>query len=105
MSKIPKSLIIGGVKWKILMIPKMSGGFFSWHDHTIKISRNHTEERRFQVLVHEIVEVIMVNNVMRFQKNFNQVANGDYLFSFNHDQFETATDEMAGVLKQFMRMR
>ncbi len=105
MSKIPKTLIIGGVPWEILLVPKMSGGFFSWHDHTIKIARNLSEQRRFQVLVHEIVEVIMVNNTMRFQKNFTQVANGDYLFSFNHDQFEIATDELSGVFKQFMRIR
>ena len=103
--KIPKSLIIGGVKWSVKFDKKIGGGVFYWHDHRIVICAQHTEDRRFQVLIHEIAEIILVNNVMRFQKCLTEVANGDYLFSFNHDQFEIFTDELAGILRQFMRIR
>ncbi len=100
--RFPKHLIIGGVKWKIVFDKKTEGGEFYWGKHLIKIDRTYSDERRFQVLIHEISEAIMVNNMMRFQKSLSEVNNGDYLFSFDHDRFEIFTDELAGILKQFM---
>jgi len=101
--KFPKSLIIGGVKWKIVLDKKTRGGVFYWGKHLIKIDKTYSWERRVQVLIHEICEAIMVNNMMRFQKSLSEVANGDYLFSFNHDQFEIFTDELAGIMKQITK--
>ena len=100
----PKFLIIGGVKWSILFDKKTKGGAFYWREHKIKIDKSYSQERRIQVLIHEICETIMVNNVMRFQKGLSEVANGDYLFSFNHDQFEIFTDELAGIIKQIEKI-
>ncbi len=39
MIKIPKSLIIGGIKWNIVFDKKVSGGEFYWHTHLIKIDK------------------------------------------------------------------
>src|SRR3990167_6534858 len=100
--KFPKSLIIGGIKWKIIIDPKVSGGEFSWQKHTIKIEKKYSDERKWQVLIHEICEIIMVNNTMRYQKNFVYISNGDYLFAFDHDRFEIFTNELAGIIKQMM---
>ena len=101
----PKSLIIGGVKWKVNVSKiKISGGNFEWYTHTINVEKGYSDDRKFQVLIHEICEIIMVNNIMRYQKCFyGQPHNGDYLFSFSHDRFEIYTDELAGILKQFVR--
>ena len=101
----PKTLIIGGVKWSIVFDKKISGGEFTWHDHTIKIEAKYSDDRKFIVLIHEIVEAILVNNTMRYRKCFSEAHNGDYLFAFDHDRFEILTDELSGVLKQFMRIR
>lgn len=103
MVKAPKFLIIGGVKWKIIFDRKIKGGAFYWHDHLIRIDKSYSEERRFQVLIHEVCEAILVNNIMRFQKSLSEVANGDYLFSFDHDRFEIFTDELAGIIKQIQK--
>jgi hypothetical protein len=100
---IPKTLIIGGVKWKIILDNKTSGGNFKWYSHTMKLDRRASDDRKFQILIHEIAEIILVNNTMRFQKNFEEVSNGDYLFNFNHDQFAIFTDELSGVLRQFTK--
>jgi hypothetical protein len=96
---------MGGVTWKIVLDPKTTGGAFFWHDHTIKIEKKYSADRRFIVLIHEIAEAILVNNMMRYGKSFTDLANGDYLFSFNHDQFEIFTDELSGVLQQFMEIK
>ena len=100
----PKSLIIGGVKWAIIFDKKTKGGAFYWHVHKIKIDKSYSAERRFQVLIHEVCEAIIVNNIMRFQKSLSEANNGGYLFSFDHDRFEIFTDELAGVLKQFTKI-
>lgn len=101
----PKTLIIGGVKWEIILDPKVNGGEFYWETHIIKIRKQYSNERKFEVLIHEICEVIMVNNVMRYKKCIDQTSNSDYLFSFNHDSFEIYTNELAGIIKQFMKTR
>lgn len=103
--KFPKSLIIGGIKWQIIIDPKIRGGEFDWEKHTIKIEKKYSDERKFDVLIHEICEAIMVNNLMRYKKCLDQTSNGDYLFSFNHDSFEIYTQELAGIMKQFMRTK
>ena len=103
--KFPKFLVIGGVKWKIIFDHKTRGGEFSWAKHLIKISAKYSDERKFNVLIHEICETIMVNNMMRYQKTLAEIYSNDYLFSFNHDSFEIFADELAGVLKQFTRVK
>ena len=60
----PKTLIIGGVKWKVIFDRKTKGGEFYWSKHLIKIDKSYSDERRFQVLIHEIIEAIMVNNMI-----------------------------------------
>jgi hypothetical protein len=98
---IPKHLIIGGVKWRIILDKKLSGGAFGWHSHTIRIEKKISSERKFNILIHEICEIIMVNNMLRFRKcTEGEAENGDYLFSYNHDGFENFTDELSGILKQ-----
>jgi len=103
--KFPKFLVIGGVKWKIIFDRKTNGGEFYWGKHLIKINAKHSDERKFNVLIHEVCETIMVNNMMRYQKTLAEIYSNDYLFSFNHDSFEIFADELAGVLKQFTRVK
>ena len=98
----PKSLIIGGIKWRIVYDRKVSGGEFYWSEHIIKVGAKETDERKFNILIHEICETIMVNNLMRYKKCLDgSIGNGDYIFSFNHKEFEIFTDELSGVLKQW----
>ena len=101
MKRLPKTIIIGGTRWKIVLDRRTTGCSFVWHDHTIRVEKRISWERQFNILVHEICEVIMVNNMLRFRKcTEGEAENGDYLFSFNHDSFEIFTDELSGILKQ-----
>ena len=101
--KIPKSLLICGVKYSIIFDKKILGGAFWWHKHIIKIEKAMSFERRFNILIHEVCEIIMVSNIMRYQKCLEgDTHNGDYIFSFDHDRFEIFTEELGGVLKQII---
>lgn len=103
--KVPKSLIICGIKWKIVFDRKTSGGKFYWGKHLIEIDGRYSDDRKFEVLIHEIIEAIMVSNTMRYEKSLMEPANGDYLFSFDHDRFEIFTDTLAGIMQQLRRPR
>jgi len=71
----------------------------------LKIEKALTQERKFNILIHEICEIIMVNNIMRYQKGLDgEKSNGDYIFSFDHDRFMIFTEELSGILKQFIEI-
>lgn len=99
----PKQVTIGGVPWRIVFDTKVKGGEFRWRNHTIKIQADYSDARKWLVLIHEITEAILVNNGMRFSPDFDQVHNGDYLYSFNHKEFEILTDELSGILREVMK--
>jgi len=93
--------MIGGVKWTITLEKKRQGGHFAWGSHKIEIEKNISKERQFNILMHEVIEAIMVNNYMRFAKCLDtELHNGDYLFCFDHERFDIFVEELSGVLKQ-----
>jgi hypothetical protein len=99
--QIPKTLIIGGVTWTVVIKKDSPGGSFRWHKQEIGIGRDCTMDRKITILVHEVAEIILTNNIMRYQKCLDgEMNNGDFLFVFNHDQFGIFTEELSGVLKQ-----
>lgn len=102
--RFPKTIIIGGIKWKLVFDPKTSGGEFYWGKHLIKINKKYSDERKFNILIHEVAEAILVNNLMRYQKCLSEIYNGDYLFSFDHDEFGIFTNELAGIIKQIFKI-
>jgi len=92
-------LLILGERWKIKLV-KESGGSFDWSTHKIKINKNLCDDSVFNVLIHEISEIILVALNVRYENSFSQNCNSDYLFMFNHNIFETYVSELCGVLKQ-----
>jgi len=97
--KFPKSVLIAGVKYKVIFDKRIKGGEFYWTNHLIKVEAGLSNERQWSILLHEICECIMVENFMRYQKCIDgQTHNGDYLFCFNHDTFEVFTSTLAGIL-------
>jgi len=102
--KFPKSILICGVNYKVVFDKKVLGGEFYWAKHLIKIEKGLDNERKFAILLHEICEAIMVENFMRFQKCIDgPMHNGDYLFVFNHDNFEIFTNFLAGILYKSLK--
>ena len=97
--KFPKTVLIGGVQYKVIFDPKVKGGEFYWSKHIMKVEKGLSDERQFAILLHEICEAIMVDNFMRYQKCIDgNIHNGDYIFNFKHDAFEIYTSTLAGIL-------
>ena len=100
--KLPKKLIICGNTYQIKYNPKHNGGSFSCNTQVITIGTRDTKEATFRVLIHEILEIILSERDHRYQLNRTEVENGDYLFSFNHSQYENVAYDLAYVLRQMI---
>lgn len=97
---------ICGKTYKIIFDKKNSGGSFSLQRQEIRIGMYHTPERAHDILVHEVLEIIMVELRYRFiYPCGGDTENGDMRFMLTHDDFEKVADELAYVLRQTNNLR
>lgn len=77
-------------------------GYSSWNEatNTITIDKFLTKEEQFLALIHEIMEAIFSIRNMRYSLETQEPDNGDYLFSFNHKEFNLAMEDFANTIKQ-----
>ena len=97
--KLPLKLTICGKVYKIIR-KDLGGGEFCLGDQRIVIGTRWSDEVQFETFIHEIMEVILAEKDFRYSREVDQRTNGDYLFSFNHKEFENAMDEFSYVLRQ-----
>jgi len=97
---------ICGKSYKVIFDTKNSGGSFSTHKQEIRIGAYHTPERAHDILVHEVLEIIMVELRCRFiYPCGSDTENGDMRFLLTHDDYEKVADQLAYVLRQTDNMR
>lgn len=101
------SISICGKSYKIIFDTKNSGGSFSTHKQEIRIGAYYTPERAHDILVHEVLEIIMVELRLRFiyPCGGGETENGDMRFMLTHDDYEKVADQLAYVLRQTNNMR
>lgn len=97
---IPAKLIICGKEWTIKKDAKHAGGKFDTGTKEIVIGTKDAAQDITETFVHEILEVILTYRDLRYQLNYEQPENEDYLFNFNHKQFTQVCAELSGVLNQ-----
>ena len=97
--KIPKQITINGRKIKVKQ-KKMNGGSFNWWDHEIIIASNVCKDLQEEILLHEIVEYIMVDMDLRYSLQLDN-SNGDYLFSFSHQQYVIFIKSLHAALNSY----
>jgi hypothetical protein len=89
--KIPQRLKMFGYDWRVVLSDK-DGGSFEWSKLTITLDKKWTEE----ILIHEILEMIMVNLNYRF---YGQEGNMEYHFFFDHTGLCRIHRELFKILK------
>lgn len=103
--KIPPKLIICGREYRIIKDKKLRGGNFDGGAQVIRIGiKNNppTDEIRI-TLLHEIIELILAERLLRYQKNYSHIENGHYLFCFNHQQFEDWIIDLNSALRTLIK--
>lgn len=103
MLKIPKTLTIAGKTYKLEFNKNTRGGHFSTGEQKIQIGKGYGSELFYEVLLHEVIESVLTERDLRFSKPAVKQENGNYLFSFNHEQFEQAVKDIAYALKGFLK--
>ena len=84
------------VKWN----KEHCGGSFSYKDRVIEIGvENGHDDEIFMIICHEVMEVCAVEMAVRFQR---PDVGDDYIFMYDHRQFDTKISLFASLITQFI---
>jgi DNA-binding transcriptional regulator WhiA len=89
-------------KYKIVYHPNRSGGQFHTKSKEIHIGKRCSKQDALEVLLHEIAEVILVERNLRYAQEKENKENGDYLFSFNHGEFEMFIKDLTLAIQEII---
>jgi hypothetical protein len=98
--KLPKIVNICGKEIPLKEKPKEGGGSFDFRDPLIEIGTKYKIDIP-EIFIHEILEAILVERMFRYSLR-NIGENGDYLFAFNHEQFNVICSDLANALKDYL---
>ena len=93
-TEIPEKLKVLGKTYKITKDKKLYGASFQTGSLSIKIGTAGGFERSRNSLMHEILEIILVELGYRYDSS----VDSEFMFIFNHSQFRTFSEIFSGVL-------
>jgi len=82
------------IKWD----PTHNGGGINYKTGIIEIGTGSSDLETLGTLSHELMEICSIEMNIRF----NRPDGGDYLFVYDHRQFETMNNMFTGLLSQFL---
>ena len=92
-----KTLRVNSIIFNIHWSNKYIGGHFSYKKKIIEIGTKE-EARVLEILCHELMEISAIEVGIRYMRPDGE----DYIFVYDHRQYDTMTNIMAGLLKQFL---
>jgi hypothetical protein len=98
-SKLPRKVLICGMWFKVRSEPR-GGGSFDIERAEIGIGPN--ESLPWRIFIHEVLEVILAERMHRYQRPYKPPDNGDYLFSFDHAEFDRVVRDLYAALRPFL---
>ena len=100
--KLPKTVTIYGKEWKVTKDPKRGGGSSASSVPEIRIGTKY-KSSMLENFLHEVIEAILMENLLRLQKPHTGNDNGDYIFVLTHEQFENIIPQIALALKDIIK--
>lgn len=77
------------------------GGSFNYGERTMNIGCNSKDENEiFMVICHELMEIVAIEMHIRMQR---PDCLTDYLFVYDHRQYDTMMAMFSGLLRQFIK--
>jgi hypothetical protein len=95
--KLPEQINICGRMYKVKANSKHNGGNFSEAEQLIEIGTQWPADIP-ENLLHESIEGIMSVRGLRYSLEKVEPDNGDYMFIFNHAQYEQLIKDIATAL-------
>ena len=96
--KLPKIISLAGVDYKVITNPDGNGGSVDLWKHIITIGTEVPADIP-EILTHEILEALLSIRNLRYALERETTESGDYLFSFNHKEYEGLAKDFAASLK------
>lgn len=98
--KLPNTIIIAGTTWKVIKDKNMRGGSFDGNLKLIKVGlKNKNKEEQLSIFLHEVLEAIFSERLLRYSLPYEFQENGHLIFCFNHDQFEQSVIDFGLAIK------
>ena len=96
--KLPETIQVCGEDYKIKLNPASTGGEFDTLKRVIVIG-SYDKLKIPAILIHELLELVFATRNLRYSKEVLNPDNGDYLFSFNHEEFNQAAEDFCHTIK------
>ncbi len=93
-----KNLRVSNLTFKVIWDKDRGGGGFDFVEQELTIGTKYPNEV-FGILNHELMEMCAANMYVRHPRGD---CNGDFIFVFDHRQFDTMMDTFTGLLQQFI---
>ncbi len=99
--KIPKKTTIDGRQWSITTDRKSNGAFCD--SSKVMINIGAAEGCGLKNYLHECLEVILIESHNRYRNQHSDNNNGDYIFVFNHNEFEKICSDLSIVINDLLK--
>lgn len=99
--KLPKELSILGNKWKIVEDKESNGGSFKSSDREMIIGMQYPNYQ-WCILMHEVLEVILVNRGKRYDR-YDVDTNDGRMFVMSHAEFCNVADDLAATMEDLWK--
>ena len=101
--KIPDDIRIAGLSWKIKVCLCDDTGYFNAKKRIIKIDNESDLERQWEILLHEIQEIIMVERGFCFKSYPNGFRDSSSkCFLMSHNDFRSMSKDFADAIRQIL---
>jgi len=97
-----KTLKVNSYTFKVIWNKSHNGGSFKWvPESIIDIGiKDISEDTIFMIICHELMEICTVEMNVRMQR---PDCDTDYIFVYDHRQYDTMMMMFAGLLSQFIK--
>ena len=98
---LPKNRVLAGKKFRVYRNSLSNGGTFDSYKQEIEIGSSGKPDNQFDCFLYEVCEGILALRDLRYTKEIQESDNDDYLFSFNHKEFEVFCSDLTKALEGF----
>jgi hypothetical protein len=96
--KLPKKIKLCGQEYKMIYTSEHNGAEFDEEKMTITIGMLYPQDVP-ELFIHEVIEATMALRNMRYALEKDKPLNEDYMFCFNHKEFEQLCKDLAVSFK------
>lgn len=100
--RLPKKVLIYGKEYTVVKDPSRNGACVYEKDNIIEIGTLE-KGRILNNFLHEVIELILVENFCRYDNHYTCPRDKDMVFVFDHRDFENIVPQIAIAIKGILK--